>query len=481
MNTGPHSLLIHGATVVSLDPLIGVVPGGDILVRDGIIAAVGTDLLAPGVEVLDARGTIAIPGFVDSHVHAWEGQLRGLAPTADFAAYLGLTAFGHGPHYRPSDMYAGTFATALAALDAGITTIVDNSHNALTPAHSQAAIEAVRDAGIRAVHAVGAPFGLDLDHVPTLAADLRDRTSDPLVDVRLFDINPTPELWAFAKAAELWVSSEIGPHTPGLEERFEDLHRAGLLTPQHAFNHCYDLSERTWELIGGSGAAINLCPRSDAAFGLGSTIPPVRQALSYAAAIGLSNDNEVSYAVNMFAEMQTLILRDRAEQFRLAAGGEHARPEVLGPEQVLEFATLGGARNAGLADRVGSLTPGKQADLVLVRADGAATMSAADPVTTVVTMAHPGLVDTVLVAGRIRKRSGRLVGIDADAATAMVTTSRDHLFGTPAALVNALSREAAFIDKHAIRPVVDSVFPRAEIRKALVHLRGSGHFGPPCW
>ena len=117
MNTDPHSLLIHGATVVSLDPLIGVVHGGDILVRDGIITAVGTDLVAPGAEVLDARGTIAIPGFVDSHVHAWEGQLRGLAPTADFAAYLGLTAFGHGPNYRPSDMYAGTFAVYRRVLE----------------------------------------------------------------------------------------------------------------------------------------------------------------------------------------------------------------------------------------------------------------------------------------------------------------------------------------------------------------------------
>ena len=201
----------------------------------------------------------------------------------------------------------------------------------------------------------------------------------------------------------------------------------GLLTPEHALNHCYDLSERTWELIGDSGAAVNLCPRSDAAFGLGTTSPPVGAALRHAAAIGLSNDNEVSYGVNMFAEMQTLVLRDRAEQFRLAAGGATARASVLQPSQVLEFATVGGAANAGLVDRVGTLTPGKQADIVLVRADGPAALSGADPVTTVTTMAHPGMVDTVLVAGQVRKRDGRLVGIDLEQAAKLVTESRTSL------------------------------------------------------
>lgn len=420
-------LLIHGATVVSMDPEIGTVEHGDVLIQDDTIAAVGSGLHAPGLEVIDGHGMIAIPGFVDSHIHAWEGQLRGLAPTADFGAYLGLTAFGYGPHYLPGDMYAGTLATALAAMDAGITTIVDNSHNALTPDHSAAAIEAVRDAGIRAVHAVGSPFGADLDHVPALAVELRERFAGGLVDVRLFDIHPTAELWAFAKAAGLWVSSEIGPHTPALPERFEELHRAGLLTPQHSFNHCYDLTDRTWQLIGDSGAAINLCPRSDATFGLGSTTPPVGHAQRYAAAIGLSNDNEVSYGVNMFAEMQTLILRDRGEQFRLAAAGGQPRAGQLQPADVLRYATLGGAHNAGLAATTGSLAPGKQADVVLLRTDGPGAVSAADPVTTVTTMAHPGMVDTVLIAGQQRKRGGRLVGIDVPAAVDLITASRAAL------------------------------------------------------
>ncbi len=431
--TSAGSLLLRGGAVVSVDPQLGILERGDILVQGDTIIAVASDLThlaSPDTEIIDATGTIAIPGFVDSHVHAWEGQLRGLAPTADFGSYLGLTAFGYGPKYRPHDVYAGTWATAVAALDAGITTIIDNSHNALTPDHSRAAVKALSDVGIRGVHAVGSPFGTELDHVPVTAVDLRDRFGGRLIDVRLFDTHPTTELWSFAKDAELWVSSEIGPHTPGLQERFEALYAAGLLTEQHALNHCYDLTDRVWELIAGSGASVNLCPRSDAAFGLGTAVPPVAAALANAAAIGLSNDNEVSYGINMFAEMQTLLLRDRAEQFRRAASGGEARPDPLQPSQILEFATLGGASNAGLSRKIGSLTPGKQADIVLIHANGMAALSAAEPVATVTTMAHPGMVDTVIVAGQVRKCGGHLLGIDDDQARAVVTQSRDYLMRT---------------------------------------------------
>ncbi|MDT7574790.1 MAG: 5-methylthioadenosine/S-adenosylhomocysteine deaminase, partial [Pseudonocardiales bacterium] len=393
-----RDLLIRGATVLSVDPAVGDLERGDVLVRGEVIAAVGPDLRAQAMEaeVLDATGMIAVPGFVDSHVHAWEGQLRGLAPVVDFAGYLGITAFGHGPRYRPDDVYAGTLSTALTALDAGITTIVDNSHNALTPEHSDAAVRALLDAGIRGVHAIGSPFGAALDHVPSTALGLRERYAATRVSVRLFEVSPSVGMWEFARDAGFWVSTELGPHTPGLAELFEELHTRKLLTAQHAFNHCYDLPDRVWELIGGSGAAVNLCPRSDAAFGLGSAVPPVAQALRYAAAVGLSNDNEISYGIDMFAEMQTLQSRHRGEAFRRLAGGEAARTDELTPARLLEFATAGGAANAGLADQVGSLTPGKQADIVLIDTTRRPALPPADPTGAVTLFAGVGDVDTVL-------------------------------------------------------------------------------------
>ena len=424
-----RTVLIRNATVLSVDPDVGDLDRGDILLDGATIAAVGPDLAtrAPHAEIIDATGMIAVPGFIDSHVHAWEGQLRGIAPVADFAAYLGVTAFGYGPLYTPEDNYLGTRNTALVALDAGTTTLVDNSHNALSLDHALAAAQALVDTGIRGVHAVGAPFGAPADEIPAMALALRDKLASDRVNVRLFEVNPSAEFWQFARAEGFWVSTETGPHTPNLLEIIEDLHTRGLFTPQHALNHCYDLPERLWDLIAGAGAVVNLCPRSDAAFGLGSAVSPVDRAVRRGVTVGLSGDNEISYGISMFADMAALQLRHRGEVFRRAAAGDADPGDQLDPAQILRFATLGGAANAGLADRVGSLTPGKQADIVLIRATDVSTFPATDPAGTVTAVATAGNVDTVLVGGEIRKRHGRLVGVDLAAEQACLRESRDGL------------------------------------------------------
>lgn len=430
-STSGAGLLIKNAAIVTVDAQLGDFARGDILVDDAVITAIGRDLAPQTTStatVIDGRGMIAFPGFVDSHIHAWEGQLRGQGPALDFGALMHLTAGQLGPRYRPQDNYTGTLLTALKALDSGITTLVDNSHNARTPEHAQAAVEALVDAGIRGVHAIGSPFGTALGHILSTATALRNKYAGGLIGIRLFAVHPTEQVWQFAKDEEFWVSTELGSHTPDLEDLFEQLGRHDLLTPQHAYNHCYDLSDRVWQLIGDSGAAVNLAPRSSGAFGLGSTVPPVDKALSYAAAVGLSNDNELSYGLNMFAEMQALSLRYRSERFRQRhAGGDDLGPDPLTPARLLQMATAGGAANAGLAGQIGSLTPGKQADIVLVRAGDMCTMSSADPAATLATIAHPGSVDTVLVAGRIRKQDGRLLDVDLDNLRRRQRESYEHV------------------------------------------------------
>lgn len=405
-------ILIRGGTVLSGDPQVGDVEVGDVLIRGDVIEAVGSDLADQAGEealVVDARGTIVIPGFVDAHVHAWEGRLRGIGPQVDFGEYLGITAFGHGPRYGPEDVYSGTLATAHIALDAGITTIVDNAHNALTPDHVRAGVDAVKEAGIRAVHAVGSPFGADLPHVPAAVPVLRDELTGPLVTLRLFEVNPSVEMWQFARDHDLWVSTELGNHTPDLEALLGELDRRGLFTAHHAFNHACDLSDRVWDLIAGSGAVMNVAPRSDATFGPGSTVGAFNHARARGVAVGLSGDNEVSYGLSMFSEMQNLNSRYRSETHRQRSLDESQPAPHLAPADMLELATKGGAANAGLLDSIGSLTPGKQADLVLVRSDAVNTSSVADPQTAVTAFAHSGNVDTVFVAGRLRKHRGTLV------------------------------------------------------------------------
>jgi 5-methylthioadenosine/S-adenosylhomocysteine deaminase len=426
---GFPTVLLRGGYVVTMDTRLGN-SAGDVLLRDGRIAAVGSDLggaaAIDGCVVVDATNTIVMPGFVDSHVHAWEGQLRGVAPTVDFPTYRELILARFSRHYRPHDVYVGTIVTAVQALDGGVTTVVDNSHLARTPDHTRAAIEAMRDSGIRAVHAAGAPSFGDADaQFPRGIPGIRDEYGDStqqLLTVRLYDRAVSEPLWRFARDHELWMSHETGT---GMVAELEPLRRVGLLTEKHAFNHCAGLHDHDWTLIAQAGAQVNLAARSDTAFGIGPAHPPAEQAHQHGIRPGLSMDNEVSYGLDMFVEMQSLMASQRSRAFQSVLSGQPAHfPSI--PE-ILEFATLGGAANAGLGHRVGSLTPGKDADVILVDTSSVAISGVNTAAATLLGFANRSHVDTVFVAGRVRKWRGALVEIDVPAIQSLAQNSVDHL------------------------------------------------------
>ncbi len=160
----PPATLIKGATLLSMDDRVGNFERGDILIEGAKIVAIGENLAAEGARIIDATHMIAMPGLVDTHRHAWEGQLRRINPDAKtLEDYCNATHFSFARYYRPADIYIGNLLTALGCIDAGITTVIDNSHNSRTAAHSDAAVEALLDAGIRAVHASGAPVSGEWD------------------------------------------------------------------------------------------------------------------------------------------------------------------------------------------------------------------------------------------------------------------------------------------------------------------------------
>lgn len=422
------SVLIRGGQLLSAGHGAGYLPG-DVLLRGRTITEVGPDLSMhaqdAGCVVVDAGDSLVLPGFVDSHVHAWEGQLRGLAPAVDLPRYMQLTHHGLALHYRPHDVYVGTLLTALLELDGGVTTLVDNSNVARTPEHSDAAVEALRDSGIRGVHASGpAQAGPTAGQWPADVLRLRDQyfaSDDQLLTLRLFDAYPHADLWRFARDHELWISHEMGGG--GYVENLPDLQQAGLLDHRHTFNHCFGTAPRDLRLIADAGAQVNLCARSDASFGLGPSQPPVDEVLAAGLHPGLSMDNELSYGLDMFVEMQTLLLSHRAATFRAAtAGGTH---QHLTPEQVLGFATQGGADNAGLGAVTGSVTAGKQADIVLV--DTAALNTCLTGTAGPVGFANRSNAHTVFVAGRPRKWRGRLLDVDVPALLGAAAASRAYL------------------------------------------------------
>ncbi|MGW6459164.1 amidohydrolase family protein [Streptomyces sp. NPDC055078] len=446
---GRPVVLLRGGCVLSQDPEVGDFAPGDVLIRDGRIAEVSASVREPAdALVIDATDFIVLPGFVDAHVHAWEGQLRGTAPVLDFPAYMNYTRGGYMPHYSAHDVYVGTLATALVALDAGITTMIDNAYNNPSPGHADAAVEAVWDSGIRAVHASGSPTDGRGDlNWPRDVLRLRDTyfsSEDQRITLRLYATAPDVDLWRFAREHELWISTEMGSHVAEVDDVLRRMRDDGLLTHRHAFNHCYNLSAGSWSLIADAGVAVNLCPRSDAAFGLGTGFAEVDAALSAGVRPGLSGDNELSYGLSMFTEMQILLSGHRGRTFERAGAG--APPDSLrhlAPEEALEFATMGGARNAGLDSRVGSLTPGKEADVILVRTTDLNTAPASNAVATITSFAHAGNVDTVFVGGELRKFRGQLVGHDTAGVRAAAEASRDRLMAAQGLISDPLAPQGA--------------------------------------
>src|SRR5690349_6576247 len=275
VSPGQH-LLLKGGTIVSLDPKVGDLAKGDVLIEGRKIAGVAPEgqIKPPAqTQVIDASNTIVIPGFVDAHRHSWEGQLRRIIPDGAIAEYMAATHNGFARHYRPHDIYVGNLITALGCIDAGITCVIDNSHNSRSASHSDAAVQALFDSGIRGVHASGAPQAGNWDRQwPQDLARLQKKyftSGDQLVTLRMFS-PPNRENWQYARSLKLRITTEFqGPQQAAL---LDPLWQERLVGPANTFNHCGALPERTWQILRDSGAYIDVCPRSDAQYALGEGI-----------------------------------------------------------------------------------------------------------------------------------------------------------------------------------------------------------------
>ncbi|NWA24116.1 amidohydrolase family protein [Pseudomonas gingeri] len=424
-------LLLKGGMVVTLDNQLGNFVEGDVLIRGTEIVEVGVNLVAEGAEVIDAKGMIVIPGMVDTHRHAWEGQLRRINPdSSSLEDYCNATHFSFAKYYRPQDMYVGNMLTALGCINAGITTLIDNSHNARSGAHSDAAIEALQDAGIRAVHAPGAPLSGEWDSArwPGDLRRLKDKyasTGDSLVTLAMMS-QIDREQWALARELGLSIVTEF--FGAGMAGELEALHQEGLLGPDNIFNHCTCLPDQGWSILRNAGVKVNVCPRSDAHYGLEDGMFAWQKAVDHGMSPGLSVDNESSYGGDMFGEMRVAFYLQRAAAHSARFHGKSPAPDLVSTRQLLKAATLDGAVCAGLDSRIGSLTPGKQADIVLIRTDNLSLYPSNNALGTVVHAAERGDIDTVIIAGRIRKQAGVVLGVDRPQLELATEESRGYLF-----------------------------------------------------
>ncbi|MFG0864743.1 amidohydrolase family protein [Pseudomonas sp. FYR_7] len=426
--------LIQGATVLSMDGDIGNLVRGDILIEGSTIKAIGEHLEDGDAMVINASGMIAMPGMVDTHRHSWEGQLRRINPNAaTLEDYCNATHFSFAKYYRPADMYIGNLLSALGCIDAGITTLVDNSHNSRTGAHSDAAVEALLDAGIRAVHASGAPVAGEWDkaHWPGNLERLQEKYikhgDNPLLSLAVM-AQLEPELWAEARRLGLPIITEF--FGGDMAAQLPELHRKGLLRSDNIFNHCTALPDAGWEILREAGVRVNVCPRSDAHYGIEDGMFAMQSAQRHGISPGLSVDNETSYSGDMFMEMRVAFYLQRVMGMhqQRCCGEDHHPVVTLPAHSLLKSATIDGAFCAGLQDKVGSLVAGKQADLILINAQDINLYPVGNAFGTVVHAAERSNVDTVMIGGRIVKRDGKVLGVDSERLRAAIDESREHLF-----------------------------------------------------
>ena len=382
--------LIHGGWVLTLGARTPNHTEADVLLEDDKVIEVGKGLRARGAEVVDATDSIVMPGFVDTHRHLSRSLLKNLGERVSVSM----------DHYDPEDVYAATLIGLLGAIEAGITTVVNWADIPTTDSYEEAALQAHRDAGLRTVFVHSGRNGVD--GVITRAFSSRDP--------RHSNFDQISKEWAAARERGMRIHAHVGTRA---EDRGAVSEIRDLLADDVTLVHCSYLDSSDFDAISSSKAAVSITPASEMTGGMGS--PPIQQLIDRGIRPGLGIDDERVAPGDVFAQMRATISLQHATYFDLKLAGKSGLPNLLKTRDVIRYGTVDGARAAGLVEVTGSIEPGKQADIVVLRADSPNIFPINDPIGAVVWGMDTSNVDWVFVGGRALMRSGFL---EADVARA---------------------------------------------------------------
>jgi cytosine/adenosine deaminase-related metal-dependent hydrolase len=414
---GRAEFVVRNGYVLTMDPALGDLPRGDVYVKNGEIVAVGSDLKAPGAPAIDGRGMIVLPGFVDTHWHMWNTLLRSMAGDKKEHGYFPTVAT-LGKIFTPGDMYQGTRLAAAEALASGFTFVHDWCHNIRSPEFAAANLKALRESGLRGRFSYGSPQAhpatetIDLADLERLRRDWKSHSSDGLLDLGLawrgMGAAPAPippEVYRKEFDTARSLGLPISVHVANFRSRagqVQALAQENLLGKDVQVIHAIWVTPEEIKSLAAAGTPVSFSPYTELRIGFG--FPLTGDFLAAGVTVGLSVDTTVlSGNADMFAIMKVIqnVENSRTEnEFKLPA------------RRVLELATIEGARSMGVGDRVGSLKPGKRADLIMVSTRDVNLGVFTDPAHLLVEAAQPSNVDTVVVDGRILKRRGRLTVIN---------------------------------------------------------------------
>jgi 5-methylthioadenosine/S-adenosylhomocysteine deaminase len=456
-------ILIRGGSILSMDPTVGDLVRGDVLVEGRKILAIGPNLSAAGAAVIDARGRIVMPGFIDTHHHQFETALRSFlangilindgsgSPSAD-PTYFEYILLRFAPVYRPSDVYISELFGGLAQLDNGVTTVHDVSQIHHSPQHSDAAIKALFDTGRRAAFGYfESAGGVAGNQYPSDASRIKQQwfsSSDQLVhmimggEVYLGDAT-TDQSWTLGRQLGLQIAAHIlSPFgiRPIMDKLAQGTGGNGQIGigPDNLFIHMTGMSDMAWQKVKDQGAQVSIAFPIE--MNMRHGIPPILKMQSLGMEPSLSSDVEVTMTADFFTQMRSAMTMQRmvVNQKILEQGDfgplnpwptpAPGTPALLNVRDVLRFATINGAKHLRLDDKTGSLKPGKEADIIILDATALNVAPLNNVPGAVVSLMDRTNVETVIVAGKVRKWKGKLLDVDLNKLRKNLEDSRDYIF-----------------------------------------------------
>jgi 5-methylthioadenosine/S-adenosylhomocysteine deaminase len=420
-------VVIRNAYVMTMEPGAADLPNGDVHVDNGLIVDIGTDLAAPGAEVIDGRGCIVMPGLIDTHWHMWTSLLRNMSGDDRAHGYFPMTT-ALGKVYTPRDMYYGTLLSAAEALHSGITTVHNWCHNIMSHAHAVEDLRAMQETGLRGRFSYGPARAtpltqpLDVADLARMNGEWASLSNEGLLTLGLawrgvqaalpnqdgkMELRPlSPDMYRVEYEAARQLNLPVSVHLNST--KFDKDHILALQKLGYVFNglqviHAINTSPEEMDILASAGASVSISPASELRIGFGLT-----KIAEY-----------LDHKVNLALSVDTTPLTGNADMFgimKLTQNLENGRSEnefKLPARRVLALATIEGAKALGVADRTGSLRKGKRADLIMVDTRAINIGPFTEPAYMLVDSAQASNVDTVLVDGRILKRNGELTAIDA--------------------------------------------------------------------
>jgi 5-methylthioadenosine/S-adenosylhomocysteine deaminase len=433
-------VVFRNATVLTSDPSLGMIKNGDVLVNGTTIEAVGAQLSVPdGTQEIEASGGILMPGMVDTHRHMWQTALRGFGADWTLTNYFYFFYINWGKIFRPEDIYAGNLLSAVEALDAGVTTTVDWSHGLQTIEHANAAVDALEAIPGRFVlgygNLLGAPW--QWSTAPEFTDFIKrriDGRGDKLRMQMAFDVTGDPafpEKTAFEVARELNlpVTTHAGVWGATNDEGIRLMYENGFMTTSTIYVHAATLSHDSYQRIAATGGHASVSSESEQNAGQG--YPPTWMLRKHNIPVSLSMDTSVWWSGDLFSAMRSTLSADRArEHLEAHRQANTVMLSHLRADEVVGWATSGGAKALGMDNIIGSITPGKKADLVLLKNEQSPVMfPLLNPYGHVVFQAGRGDVHTVMVDGQVVKYNHSLIGDGLNRAKQAIEKSVEYIYG----------------------------------------------------